>query len=49
MIDNSGLLEVMTLNLFGGVLPRRFSPFVNTSLVSNLLSAVFSFLVICLC
>ena len=42
MIDNSGLLGVVTLKSPGGVLPRWFFPFVNKSLVSNLFSAAFS-------
>ena len=42
MIDNSGFLGVVTLNSPGGVLPRWFSPLVNKSLVSNLLSATLS-------
>ena len=37
--DNNGFLGVVTLNSPGGVLPRWFSPLVNKSLVSNLLSA----------
>ena len=35
--------------LVSGVLPQWFSPFVNKSPVSNLISAAFSYLVICLC
>ena len=42
MIDNSGFLGVVTLNSPGGVLPRWFSPLVNKSLVSNLLSTTLS-------
>ena len=48
MIDNSGFLEVVTLNSPGGILPQWFSPFVNKSPVSNLISTAFSYLVICL-
>ena len=40
--DNSGFSGVVTLNSHGGVLPRWFSPLVNKSLVSNLLSATLS-------
>ena len=47
--DNIGFLGVVTLNSPGEVLPRWFSPFVNKSPVSNLISAAFSYLVICLC
>ena len=42
MIDNSGLLGMVTLKSPGGVLPRWFSQFVNKSLVLNLFSAAFS-------
>ena len=42
MIDNSGFSSVATLNSPGGVLPRWFSPFVNKSPVSNLISAAFN-------
>ena len=47
--DNSGFSGVVTLNSPSGVLPRWFSPFVNKSPVSNLISVAFSYLVICLC
>ena len=40
---------MVTINSPGGVLPRWFSPFVNKSPVSNLYSAAFNYLVICLC
>ena len=46
--NNSGFSGVMTLNSTGGVLPWWFSPFVDKSLVSNLISVTFSYLVICL-
>ena len=39
----------MTLNSSGGVLLRWFSPFVNKSPVSNLISTEFDYLVIFLC
>ena len=42
MIDNSGFLRVVTLNSHDGVLSRKFSPFVNKSLVSNLFSTALS-------
>ena len=48
-IDNSGFSRVVTLNSPDGVLPRWFSPFINKSLVSNLFSTAFSYLMICLC
>ena len=47
-IDNSGFLEVVALNSPDGVLPQWFSPFINKLPVSNLFSATFSYLVICL-
>ena len=40
--DNSGFSRVVTLNSPGEVLPWWFSPFVNKSLVSNLISAAFN-------
>ena len=49
MIDNSGFSGVVTLNSPDGVLPQWFSPFANKSPMSNLFSAAFSYLVICLC
>ena len=42
MFDNSTFLEVVTLKSPSGVLPWRFSPFVNKSPVSNLFSAALS-------
>ena len=47
--DNSGFSGVVTLNLLGGVFPWWFFSFVNKPPVSNLFSAAFSYLVICLC
>ena len=47
--DNSGFSGVVTLNSPGGVLPWRFSLFVNKSPVSNLFFPAFSYLVIYLC
>ena len=47
--DNSGFLGVVILNSSSGVLPQWFSPFVNKSPMSNLISVAFSYLVICLC
>ena len=38
MIDNSGFLEVVTLNSPSGVCLGGFPPFVNKSSVSNLFS-----------
>ena len=49
MNDNSGFSGMVTLNSSGEVLPWWFSPFGNKSLVSNLISIAFSYLVICLC
>ena len=49
MIDNSGFLGVVILNLPNRVLPRWFSPFVNKLPVLNLFLNAFSYLVICLC
>ena len=40
--DNSGFLEVVTLNSLSGVLRWWFSPFVNKSPVSYLFSATFN-------
>ena len=42
MIDNSGFLRVVTLNSLGRVLPLKFSPFINKSLISNLFSTTLS-------
>ena len=42
MIDNSRFLRVVTLKSSGGVLPQWFSPFVNKSPMSNLISVSFS-------
>ena len=47
MIDNNGFSRVVTLNSPDGVLPQWFSLFVNKSLASNIFSAIFSYLVIC--
>ena len=44
--DNNGFSGVVTLNSPGRVLPRWFSPFVNKSPMSNLISTTFSYLVI---
>ena len=40
--DNSGFLGMVTLNSPDGVFPWWFSPFVNKSPVSNLISTTFS-------
>ena len=40
---------MVTLNSLGGVFLQWFSLFVNKSPVSNLISATFSYLEICLC
>ena len=47
--DNSGFLGVVTLNSPDGILTRQFFPFINKTPVSNLISAEFSYLMICLC
>ena len=47
--DNNRFSGVVILKSPGRVLSRWFFPFVNNSPVSNLISAAFSNLVICLC
>ena len=47
--DNSEFSGVVSIKSLDGVLPEWFSPFVNKSSVSNLISAALSYLVIYLC